>query len=206
MVHLFFFILLVLGIVFTYLQYLPLGLGIIIAVGIILSWLIFIYNNLIQLSQQVDEGWSDVEVQLKRRADLIPNLLETVKGYATHEREVFEKVTQARTQMLSAKTVKEAEVADNFLTGALKSLFAVAEAYPDLKANQNFLHLQEELSDTEDKIQASRRFYNSIVREYNIFLESFPVNALKELFRKFQTKEYFELESETEKTVPKIKF
>lgn len=196
----------ILSAVFTYLKFLSVGLGTGIIAGIILSWIIFIYNNLIQLSQQVNEGWSDINVQLKRRADLIPNLIETVKGYAGHEKEVFEKVTNARTQFLNAQTLKETETADNILSGALKSLFAVAEAYPDLKANQNFLELQKELSDTEDKIQASRRFYNATVREYTIFLQSFPVNITSALFKKFEKKEYFELESEEEKNTPQVKF
>lgn len=204
--HLFFFILIVLAVVFTYLKYLTISLGVLIAVGIILSWFIFVYNNLIQLNQQVNEGWSDVNVQLKRRTDLIPNLIETVKGYASYEKEVFEKVTSARTQFLNAQTVKETEAADNILSGALKSLFAVAEAYPELKANQNFLELQKELSDTEDKIQASRRFYNATVREYSTFLQSFPVNIIGGMFSKFGKKEYFELESEEEKNVPQVKF
>jgi LemA protein len=204
--HLFFFILIILAVVFTYLKYLSVGLGILIIVGIILSWLIFAYNNLIQLNQQVDESWSDVNVQLKRRTDLIPNLIETVKSYASHEKDVFDKVTQARTQFLDARTVKETEIADNILSGALKSLFAVAEAYPDLKANQNFLELQKELSDTEDKIQASRRFYNATVREYSAFLQSFPVNIIGGILRKFGPREYFELENEAEKNVPKVAF
>lgn len=178
-------------------------LGLIIIIG---SWLVFIYNNLVQLSQQVNESWSDILVQLKRRSDLIPNLISTVKGYATHEEGVFERVTQARSQMLGAKTVGETAQADNMLTGALKSLFAVAEAYPDLKANQNFLELQRELTDTEDKIQASRRFYNATVREYTIFRQSFPTNLLIGLFKQFELKEYFELESDKESAVPQVKF
>ena len=204
--HLFFFVLVALAVVFMYLALLPVSLGGLIIAGIVIAWLIFIYNNLIQLNQQVDEGWSYINVQLKRRTDLIPNLIETVKGYAVHEKDVFEKVTKARTEFLNANTLKETEAADNMLSGALKSLFAVAEAYPDLKANQNFLELQKELSDTEDKIQASRRFYNATVREYSTFLQSFPVNIIGSLFSKFKNKEYFELESEAEKNVTKVKF
>ncbi len=155
-------------------------------------WLVLIYNQLIRLREQVKESSSDIEIQLKRRADLIPNLIETVKGYAAHEKEVFEKVTEARSKILEAKTVKEGLEADNMLTSALKSLFAVAENYPDLKANQNFLHLQQELVDAEDKIQASRRFYNAVLREYEAYRQSFPNSVIANLF-KFPSFEYFEL-------------
>ncbi|BCX15231.1 MAG: LemA family protein [Candidatus Parcubacteria bacterium] len=171
-------------------------------------WLVLIYNQLIRLREQVKESSSDIEIQLKRRADLIPNLIETVKGYAAHEKEVFEKVTEARSKILEAKTVKEGLEADNMLTSALKSLFAVAENYPDLKANQNFLHLQQELVDAEDKIQASRRFYNAVLREYEAYRQSFPNSVIANLF-KFPSFEYFELnyeEKETAEKPPEVKF
>ena len=179
---------------------------IIVGVIIFLFFLIiYIYNRLITLFQRVKEAESDIEVQLKRRADLIPNLVETVKGYAAHEKEVFEKVTQARSALLSAKNIKEEIEADNMLTSALKTLFAVAENYPELKANQNFLELQIEIRDAEDKIMASRRFYNAVVMEYNAFIQQFPSNIIANIFN-FKPAEYFELESETEKEVPKVKF
>lgn len=171
-------------------------------------WLILIYNQLIRLREQVKESSSDIEIQLKRRADLIPNLIETVKGYAVHEKEVFENVTKARSKILEAKTVKEGLEADNILTSALKSLFAVAENYPDLKANQNFLHLQQELVDAEDKIQASRRFYNAVLREYEAYRQSFPNSIIANLF-KFPSFEYFELsyeEKELAEKPPTVKF
>jgi LemA protein len=177
-------------------------------IALLILYLIYIYNKLINYRERTKESASDIEVQLKRRADLIPNLIETVKGYASHEREVLEKVTEARSRVLSATTVKEGLEADNFLTQTLKSLFAVAENYPDLKANQNFLHLQQELVDAEDKIQASRRFYNNVAREYNAFLQSFPNNLIANLF-KFSQVEYFELEEgerEAAKKPPEVRF
>ena len=144
-------------------------------VAVLLLWLAVSYNGLVRLRQRVKEAWSDIEVQLKRRYDLIPNLVETVKGYATHEREAFENVTKARAQALAGGGNAHDQAAkENMLTGALKSVFAIAEAYPELKANQNFLALQQELSDTENKIQASRRFFNSNVMEINTRVESFP--------------------------------
>jgi LemA protein len=196
--------LLIIGILYVlnYLTPLLTGLS---AVILLIIWAIVIYNQLIRLYQRVKEAESDVEVQLKRRADLIPNLVETVKGYAIHEKEVLENITQARSALLNAKNLKEEVQADNMITSALKTLFAVAENYPDLKANQNFLELQRELRDAEDKIMASRRFYNSVVMEYNSFLQSFPTNLFAQLFN-FQPAEYFELELEEEKEVPKVKF
>lgn len=153
------------------------------------------YNSLVKLKVRVEEAWSDITVQLKRRADLIPNLIETVKGYAAHEREVFERVTEARSAVVNATNQGPAETAkaENMFEGALKSLFAVAEAYPDLKANQNFLQLQQELVDTEDKIQASRRFYNGGVRDLNTKIETFPVNLFASMFG-FVKREFFEVE------------
>lgn len=174
-------------------------------VFLIIFIVIYLYNRLVILNQRVKEAESDIDVQLKRRADLIPNLIETVKGYAAHEKEVFEKVTQARSALLSAKTLKEEIEADNMLTSALKTLFAIAENYPDLKANQNFLELQRELRDTEDKIMSARRFYNAVVMEYNSSIQQFPNSILANLFN-FKQAEYFELESEIEKEVPKISF
>ncbi len=206
MQHLFFVLLFALALILTATGTFGSALGSGIAAVVVLAWLVFIYNNLVTLSQEVQESWSDISIQLKRRADLIPNLLEAVKGYAKHEQGVFEKVTQARAQALNAQTIPQKAAAENALSGALKSLFAVAEAYPDLKANQNFLELQKELADTEDKVQGSRRFYNATVRELNTFLESFPVNVLGGLFKKFSPKEYFELEAESERSVPKVKF
>lgn len=156
-------------------------------------WLISVYNQLVQFKNRVKEAWSDIEVQMKRRYDLIPNLLETVKGYAAHEKNVFEKVTQARAAAIGAQSMQEHAKAENVLSGALKSLFAVAEAYPQLRANENFLELQRELTDTEDKIQAARRFYNGNVRDMNTFIESFPSNIVAKVFN-FPAQEFFELE------------
>ncbi len=165
---------------------------ILIVLGLIVLWGIFIYNGFITLVNRAKEAWADIEVQLKRRYDLIPNLINTVKGYAAHESGVFQKVTEARSQAMQANTPAEHAESENMLTGALKSLFAVSEAYPDLKANQNFLALQQELSDTENKIQAARRFYNTNVRDLNIKMESFPSNMLAGIFG-FAKMEFFDL-------------
>lgn len=165
-------------------------LGLVVFIAL---WLVLLYNGLIRSKLRVDEAWSDITVQLKRRVDLIPNLMETVKGYAKHEKGVFEEVTKARSAMMGAKTVDETAKADNMLAGALKSLFAVAEAYPDLKANDNFKHLQEELVDTEDKVQASRRFYNANVRDFNAKIQVFP-NTLFVGMLGFKAREFFEVE------------
>ena len=163
------------------------------AAGLLVVFLISIYNGLIKAKIRVDEAWSDITVQMKRRLDLIPNLVDTVKGYAKHEKGTFEEVTQARAAMANAGSVAETAEADNMLTGALKSLFAVAEAYPDLKANENFLELQRELVDTEDKIQAARRFYNAAVREFNTKLQVFPTILFGRLLG-FSEREFFELD------------
>jgi len=163
-----------------------------VVIVLIVAFLIGTYNGLVTLRNRVEEAWSDITVQLKRRTDLIPNLVNSVKGYATHEKEVFEKVTEARSAIMDAKGVKDTAEAENMLEGALKSLFAVAEAYPDLKANQNFMQLQQELVDTEDKIQASRRFYNGGVRDLNTKIQTFPVNIVAGMFG-FQAKEFFEV-------------
>jgi LemA protein len=176
-------------------------LGLII---LIVLWLIYVYNRLVLLDQRVKEAMGDIDVQMKRRADLIPNLVETVKGYASHEKEIFEKVTEARSLLLSANTLKDKIEADNMLTSTLKTLFAVVENYPELKANQNFLELQKELRDAEDKIMASRRFYNAVLMEYNAFKNYFPINLIAKRFN-FPSYEYFEIE-EAEKEVPKVKF
>jgi len=156
------------------------------------------YNSLVTLRVRVEEAWSDINVQLKRRLDLIPNLIETVKGYAKHESGVFTAVTEARANVINAKGVKETAAAENQFEGALKSLFAVSEAYPDLKASQNFQDLQAELVDTEDKIQASRRFYNSGVRDLNTKIQTFPVNAVAAMFS-FKNRDFFDVE-ETERS------
>jgi len=177
------------------------GLGaiLLIALGVIvvmvIAYLIGTYNTLVKLKVRVEEAWSDITVQLKRRADLIPNLIETVKGYAAHEKEVFQKVTEARAAVMSATSQgpEATAKAENMFESALKSLFAVAEAYPDLKANENFLHLQQDLVDTEDKIQASRRFYNGGVRDLNTKIETFPVNLVAGMFG-FVKRQFFEVE------------
>jgi len=161
-----------------------------------------VYNGLITLRVRVDEAWSDITVQLKRRLDLIPNLVETVKGYAKHESGVFTAVTEARANALNAKGVKETAAAENQFEGALKSLFAVAEAYPDLKASQNFVELQQELVDTEDKIQASRRFYNGGVRDLNTKVQVFPNNIIANMFG-FKSREFFELDEAEQKQAEK---
>lgn len=165
------------------------GVVLVLAIGFVVAT----YNGLVTLRNRVEEAWSDITVQLKRRTDLIPNLVNSVKGYATHEKEVFEKVTEARSAIMDAKGVKDTAEAENMLEGALKNLFAVAEAYPDLKANQNFMQLQQELVDTEDKIQASRRFYNGGVRDLNTKIQTFPANIVAGMFN-FQAKEFFEVE------------
>lgn len=170
------------------------SLYILLAVAAIsIGWFVATYNGFVRLTQRAKEAWADIDVQLKRRYDLIPNLVETVKGYATHEREAFENVTKARAAAMGASGAAAKAGAENMLTGALKSLFAVAEAYPDLKANQNFLELQRELSDTENKIQSARRFYNTNVRDLATMLQSFPANIVGGMFPQFKPMEYFEL-------------
>ena len=162
-------------------------------VAALVVMLIAIYNGLVKTKIRVDEAWSDITVQLKRRIDLIPNLIETVKGYAKHEKEVFQTVTEARTAMINAQGPAESAKAENMLEGALKSIFAIAEAYPDLKANENFKELQAELVDTEDKISASRRFYNASVRDLNIKIKTFPAVTFAGMLG-FSEREFFELE------------
>jgi LemA protein len=163
------------------------------------------YNSLIQMRNRCDNAWAQVDVQLKRRYDLIPNLVETVKGYAKHEREVFQNVTEARTRAINASTVKDQSAAENQLTGALKTLFAVAESYPDLKANQNFLMLQEELAGTEGKIAYARQFYNDQVMKFNQKQQIVPSNIIAKVFS-FKEKEYFVLEEPAAKEPVKVSF
>src|SRR3989338_8156107 len=179
-----------------------------VVVGLVVLWLVFTYNSLIRSRNRVKESWSDIDVQLKRRYDLIPNLVETVKGYMTHERETLQKVTEARTAAMTAhqggKSLAEQDQAENMLTGALKTLFAVAENSPDLKASQNFLQLQDEISDTENKIQAPRRFYNGNVRDFNTKIQVFPTNMIAGML-KFVKYEFF-LAAENEKQNVQVKF
>jgi LemA protein len=163
----------------------------IIIVGLV-GWVIAMYNGLIAMRNRVEEAWSDIDVQLKRRYDLIPNLVSTVKGYASHEKETLQNVTEARSQAMQAESPHDKAQAENFLSDTLKSLFAVSEAYPDLKANENFLELQRELTDTENKVQASRRFYNGNVRDYNTKIETVPTNIVANTFN-FEQREFFEL-------------
>ena len=174
-------------------------------VVLVVLWFVGTYNGLIRLKNQTDEAWSDIDVQLKRRYDLIPNLVNTVKGYATHESGVFEKVTQARSAAMGATNPQAKAQAENALAGTLKSLFAVAEAYPDLKANESFLKLQDELSDTENKVQASRRFYNGNVRDFNTKLQVFPTNLVGGMLG-FKAREFFEIGSDAERQVPNVQF
>ena len=172
---------------------------------VLVLWLIGVYNGLVTLKNRVDEAWSDIDVQLKRRYDLIPNLVETVKGYAQHEAGTFQKVTEARTAAMSAQGTADKAQAENVLSGTLKSIFALAENYPDLKANQNFLQLQADLKDAEDKIQAARRFYNANVRDFNIKIEVFPNNvvATRLSFKKY---DFFEVANAAEREAVQVKF
>ena len=177
-------------------------------VGFIILWTIFVYNRLVTLTFRAKEAWSDINVQLKRRYDLIPNVVETVKAYAAHEKGVFENVTEARAKALGAENTgnhKEMARAENALSSTLKTLFAVAENYPDLKANANFLDLQRELADTENKIQSSRRFYNSNIMEYNTKIHLFPTSIIANVF-KFTKMDFFELQNDKEKEVVNVKF
>lgn len=171
----------------------------------LILWAVYAYNRFVRLVNRAKEAWADIDVQLKRRWDLIPNLVNSVKGYAKHEKGTFEKVTEMRSQAMSAGGVREQGKAENMLSEALRSLFAVAENYPDLKANENFLELQRELSDTENKIQAARRFYNTNVRDLNIGLETFPQNLVGNMFN-FGKREFFELEEEAAREPVKVSF
>lgn len=180
------------------------ALILIIVATIAVLYMISIYNNLATLKVKIKEAWSQIDVQLKRRTDLIPNLVETVKGYAQHEQEVFENVTKARAALIGATNPQEASQANNQLSGALKSLFAVAEAYPELKAQEGFVNLQKELSDTEDKVAYSRQFYNSVVRQYNEMTVAFPSNLFANLLG-FGTEQFFEA-SDAERAPIKVSF
>ncbi len=180
--------------------------GVIILLGIIIA---SVYNSLVRTNERVEEAWSDITVQLKYRADLIPNVVETVKGYAKHEKETFEMVTAARSASMGAKTVKAAAEAEGEMQAALGRIFAIAEAYPELKANENFVKLQEQLQDVEDKIQAARRFYNSGCKELNAKIKTFPTNIINNMFGHFKKRDYFEV-NEAEKAkidkAPEVKF
>jgi len=177
-----------------------------IVIALVIIWAIVVYNSLVRGRNQADEAWSDIDVQLKRRYDLIPNLVETVKGYATHESGVFQQVTAARTAAMGAGTMDDKLKQENALSGTLKSLFAVAEAYPDLKANQNFLQMQSDLTDTEDKIQAARRFYNGTVRDYNTKTQQFPGSIFASLFG-FAKKQFFGIDESGPEAQPvKVQF
>lgn len=184
------------------------GIILLVILGAVALWVVMIYNGLIKLKNRVDEAWSDIDVQLKRRYDLIPNLIETVKGYAAHESKTLEAVVEARNAAMSAQETGDAKAqaeAENMLSSTLKSIFALSESYPDLKANQNFLELQRELTDTEDKIQASRRFYNGNVRDFNTKIELFPNNIIAGML-KFTKREFFEIENDEEKENVKVEF
>lgn len=177
-------------------------LGVVVVVGLAV---VGVYNSLIQLKNKVDEGWADIETQLKRRYDLIPNMVETVKGYAKHESKTLEAVTQARNMAMSAKNPEEKMQAENALTGTLKTLFAVAENYPDLKANQNFMELQATLKEIEEKLQLSRRYYNATVRDFNTKVEIFPNNIVAGIFH-FDRRDFFEIENAEERENVKVSF
>lgn len=178
---------------------------ILILIIIIVIAFIAIYNRLVVKRMRVDNGWAQIDVQLKRRYDLIPNLVETVKGYAKHEKEVFEKVAELRSRAMGATNPKEAAEANNMLTQTLKSLFAVAENYPQLKANENFLKLQEELTATENKISFARQFYNDVVMDYNATIQKFPQTVVAALFN-FKARDFFAAPEEERETVPQVKF
>ena len=176
-----------------------------VVAGAILLWGVSSYNRLVRLRVRSEESWRDIDTQLKRRWDLIPNLVETVKGYASHESEVFERVTAARAAAIDASGPQEQARAEEGLRGALKSLFAVVEAYPELKANENFLQMQGTLEQVEDAIQKSRRYYNAVVRDLNTAIQVFPQSVIANLFR-FETREFYELENEAERQAPQVRF
>src|SRR5690242_11122903 len=180
------------------------GIIVLVILVVIVVVLIGMYNSLVQLRVRCDSAWSDIDVQLKRRHDLIPNLVETVKGYAAHEKGTFENIAKFRSQAMQASSPVDKAAAENQLTGALKSLFAVAEAYPELKANQNFMELQGSLSQLEDSIQNARRYYNAVVRDFNTKIQSFPTNILAGMFG-FQTRQFFEV-AETDREPVAVKF
>ena len=178
---------------------------VLIVVGLIAVYAIAVYNGLITLKNRVDNGWAQIDTQLQRRFDLIPNLVETVKGYAKHEADVFESVTRARASMANASTPGEKAEADNMLSGTLKTLFSVAEAYPDLKANQNFRDLQVELTNTENKISFARQFYNDTVKKFNTDIQKFPKNIIANMLG-FTRRDYFQVDSAEVRTAPKVSF
>ncbi len=173
--------------------------------AVVVMYAIAIYNRLVQKKNRMQEGWSGIDVQLKKRYNLIPNLVETVKGYAKHEKETFDQVIKARNAAINAKGVDQQQQAENMLTSALSGLFALAEAYPDLKANTNFLQLQEELSKLESDIEKARRYYNATVRENNILIESFPSNIIAGFFN-FRLGEFFEIDAPEQRSTPKVSF
>lgn len=178
-------------------------------VVVIIAVIVAAYNGLVRLNERVNEAWSDILVQLKYRADLIPNVVETVKGYAKHEKETFQMVTEARSASMGAKTVKQAAEAEKEMQGALGRIFAIAEAYPELKANTNFVKLQEQLQDVEDKIQAARRFYNAGAKELNTKIMTFPTNVINNMVGHFEKREYFEVEAAEKARIekaPEVKF
>jgi LemA protein len=177
-------------------------LGLLVLVALVA---VSLYNKLVALKVQAESAWSDIDTQLKRRHDLIPNLVETVKGYAAHEKGVFEKVTEARSRAMAAQTPAQVSQAEGMLTQALRGLYAVAENYPELKANQNFMALQQSLTQTEDAISGSRRSYNSAVQELNTRIQTVPSNIIAGMFG-FQVREFFEIKDEAERAVPQVRF
>ncbi|MBR3236333.1 LemA family protein [Candidatus Saccharibacteria bacterium] len=182
---------------------------IVAVVVLIIAVVAGIYNSLVKLDERVNEAWSDITVQLKYRADLIPNVVETVKGYAKHEKETFQMVTEARSASMGAKTVKQAAEAEKEMQGALGKIFAIAEAYPELKANENFVKLQSQLQDVEDKIQAARRFYNAGAKELNTKIKTFPTNVINNIIGHFKKRDYFEVDEAEKakiKDAPEVKF
>jgi LemA protein len=178
---------------------------VIIAVALVLIIAVFMYNRFVRQRNILNEAWSGIDVQLKRRHDLIPNIVETVKAYAQHEKKVLEEITNLRSRLTEQATVKEKGQIENSFSQALKNIFALAEAYPDLKANQNFIELQRVLADTEEQIQLARRYYNGAARDYNTMVQSFPNNILAKMFN-FTKAEFFEIELATEREVPGVKF
>ncbi len=182
---------------------------VVVVIVLLIAMVIGAYNGLVKLNERVNEAWSDITVQLKYRADLIPNVVETVKGYAKHEKETYKMVTEARNLSMNAKTVKQATAAEKEMQGALSRLLAIAEAYPELKANENFQTLQTQLQDVEDKIQAARRFYNAGAKELNTKIKTFPTNLINKFVGHFKTREYFEVDDAEKakiKDAPEVKF
>ena len=179
---------------------------IIVLVVLFIGYIIMLFNRLVRYRNRVENAWHQIDVQLNRRADLIPNLVDTVKGYAAHEKSTFQMVTEARSAIMNAKTVAESAKAEGMVTEALKSLFAVAEAYPELKANQNFLALQEELAGTENKIAYARQFYNDSVMAYDVARQRFPANVIAGMFNFKEQRDYFEPETAAKREVPSVSF